>query len=396
MADTLLDLAQNEIVFSDTSASCDVRWQHSVPTNSIGIQSIPEMNDASTQTDRSQDADIVALKIENLCLKNELMDLKSKKNNSSKKKHFSVEDVSDDDVKCKFYTGLTWLQLLCLWDFLGRATNKLSLWSRPMKHNEESPSKRPGPKRKLEPMNELFLTLVRLRLGLLHSDLAYRFGISKGKVSSTVITWVQCMFLQFCTLKDSMFPSRDILKKSLPKCFKKYKNVRSIIDCTEIFVQTATNFQQQGNLYSTYKSHPTFKVGIVGIAPNGAVTYLSDLFEGAASDRNIVIESGFLDKLEPGDLILADRGFTIRDVLFDKKADLNIPPFLHGRDRFTVQEEAETKQIAKVRIHVERAIERLKKYRLFQKTIPLSLAPVVSQMFFVVGCLVNFQEPLVS
>ncbi|XP_077862699.1 uncharacterized protein LOC144344730, partial [Saccoglossus kowalevskii] len=76
MADTLLDLAQNEIVFSDTSASCDVRWQHSVPTNSIGIQSIPEMNDASTQTDRSQDADIVALKIENLCLKNELMDLK--------------------------------------------------------------------------------------------------------------------------------------------------------------------------------------------------------------------------------------------------------------------------------------------------------------------------------
>ncbi|XP_006818135.1 uncharacterized protein LOC102802862 [Saccoglossus kowalevskii] len=247
------------------------------------------------------------------------MDLKSKKNNSSKKKHFSVEDVSDDDVKCKFYTGLTWLQLLCLWDFLGRATNKLSLWSRPMKHNEKSP----GPKRKFEPINELFLTLVRLRLGLLHSDLAYRFQISKGKVSSIVITWVHVSSIQHTDSdsdSDSMFPSRDILKKSLPKCFKKYKNVRSIIDCTEIFVQTATNFQQQGNLYSSYKSHPTFKA-LVGIAPNGAVTYLSDLFEGAASDRNIVIESGFLDKLEPGDLILADRGFTIRNVLFDKKAD---------------------------------------------------------------------------
>ena len=123
--------------------------------------------------------------------------------------------------------------------------------------------------------------------------------------------------------------------------------------------------------------------------------FVSDAFEGSMSDNDIVKKSGFLDKLDAGDLILADRGFTIRD-MYAKQVDLNIPPFLQGRNRLTVGEEITTKQIARVRIHVERAIERIKKFRLLKRVIPLSLQPVFSQMVFVAGCLVNFQDPLVK
>lgn len=64
---------------------------------------------------------------------------------------------------------------------------------------------------------------------------------------------------------------------------------------------------------------------------------------------------------------MADKGFLIQDLLQPKKATLTIPPFL-SRTRslqFTSKEVTETQQIARLRIHVERAIRRI---------LPLSLA----------------------
>ena len=45
-----------------------------------------------------------------------------------------------------------------------------------------------------------------------------------------------------------------------------------------------------------------------------------------------------------------------------KGADIVIPPFLGDRANLTPQEEAQTRTIAKLRIHVERVIERMKKF----------------------------------
>ncbi|XP_014670846.1 PREDICTED: uncharacterized protein LOC106811658 [Priapulus caudatus] len=354
------------------------------------------LKDASTQTEKNLNPSYVNVKIENLVLKNELADLKSKITSKDEPvKFFCVDDVKDNDRKCKFYTGLTWLQFLCVWEFLGPAMEKLTYWNQPLKSCRKSPSKTRGTKRKLSATNELFLTLVRLRTGLLNEDLGYRFGITSSTVSKIVITWVQFMYKQFSGLKTAMFAPRDVIKSNLPPSFKGFKGVRTVIDCTEFHVEQASNFERQGNLYSSYKGHGTYKV-LIGVAPCGAVMYVSDAFEGSMSDVEIVKQSGFLDHLKRGDLVIADRGFTIRELLGERGVDLNIPPFLHGRDRLTPDEEKLTRQIARVRIHVERGIERIKKFRLLQKVIPLSLQPIFSQMVFVAGCLVNFQEPLVN
>ena len=69
------------------------------------------------------------------------------------------------------------------------------------------------------------------------------------------------------------------------------------------------------------------------------------------------MSSGILDLLEPGDSVMALRGFEIQELLLSKKASLNIPPFLRCKDQLDPNEEDETRQIASVRIHVERAIE---------------------------------------
>jgi hypothetical protein len=74
----------------------------------------------------------------------------------------------------------------------------------------------------------------------------------------------------------------------------------------------------------------------------------------------ITLKSGLLDQLVPGDLILADKGFLIRDIL-PPGVSLNLPPFL-DTPQFTPEQVLQTEAIAKARIHVERAIQRIKCY----------------------------------
>ena len=50
------------------------------------------------------------------------------------------------------------------------------------------------------------------------------------------------------------------------------------------------------------------------------------------SDREITLSDGFLDLLLPHDLVLADRGFNIKDCILQRHATLEIPPPASGYD----------------------------------------------------------------
>lgn len=105
-------------------------------------------------------------------------------------------------------------------------------------------------------------------------------------------------------------------------------------------------------------------------------------------------ESGILKHLEPGNLVMAERGFTVRELLNPRQVQLMIPAFLKGRKSLTAAEELETCRIAKARIHVERFNERLEQFRLVSRKLPLSLAPLGTPLVVVTACLVNFQGTL--
>ena len=90
---------------------------------------------------------------------------------------------------------------------------------------------------------------------------------------------------------------------------------------------------------------------------------------------------------------MVDRGFDIGDVL-PEGVTLNIPPFKGTRSQLTAEETEETSKIASVRIHVERAIGRVKNYHILEGIIPLSLTPVADQIFIVCCLLTNFLPPL--
>lgn len=101
---------------------------------------------------------------------------------------------------------------------------------------------------------------------------------------------------------------------------------------------------------------------LVCIAPHGSVMYKFDLYRGATSDRQVFGGSGLLDMLEAGDGVLADRSFDIQDLLVSKGVRVSVAPFVRGKSQFTAPEVCDTRRIAQLRIHVERAIERVKNF----------------------------------
>ena len=80
----------------------------------------------------------------------------------SDRSRFSLESIANDDTKVMFYTGFpSYDHLKIFFDFLGPATKQLIY--RDSKRVFDQSNK--GHPRSLPPMEEFFLTLVRLRLG---------------------------------------------------------------------------------------------------------------------------------------------------------------------------------------------------------------------------------------
>ena len=307
----------------------------------------------------------------------------------SDRSRFSLESIANDDTKVMFYTGFpSYDHLKICFDFLGPATKQL-IYRDSKRVFDQSNKGRP---RSLPPMEEFFLTLVRLRLGLLEQDIAYRFGVSQSTVSRIFTTWINFLYIQFRQIP--LWPPKEFVCAHMPKIFKEqYPSTRVIIDATEVFIQQPSLPELQQRTFSSYKNHNTFKA-LIGISPSGAVTFVSKLYPGNISDKELTRQSGLMDKLQPGDSVMADRGFDIMEDLALLGVKLNIPPFLRGKSQLVHRELIETRRIASLRIHVERCMERIKNFHIFDGIMPLSLMDVADQMFFVCAVLTNFHAPL--
>ena len=149
-------------------------------------------------------------------------------------------------------------------------------------------------------------------------------------------------------------------------------------------------------MYSDYKSHDTFK-GLICISPSGWITFVSQLYPGRISDKEIVEKSNFCQSIEMGDQYLADKGFEIHDLMALRGASLYIPPKrFSANDQFTQSQCFEIMSIANVRIHVERAIKRIKAWHIFSQVLVLSSFGSINQIWTVCALLVNFQYPIIS
>ena len=149
---------------------------------------------------------------------------------------------------------------------------------------------------------QLIFTRLRRRPTLV--SLCDTFGIAVGSGSKSFVTWVLFLEkeLEFL-INFSIMAEMEGLKR--PKVFRdaKYSKVRSVIDCTELYIQKPSLPSSQRRTFSQYKSHNTFKL-LVSMSPICHLNF-SKLYTGSISDKQVVQQSGFLSSIEPADAIVA-------------------------------------------------------------------------------------------
>ena len=147
--------------------------------------------------------------------------------------------------------------------------------------------------------------------------------------------------------------------------------------------------------WSNYKNQYTVKY-LVGITPNGNISFLSDTCGGRASDQFIVQDSSFPSHLQPGDHIMEDRGFKIHDILAFYLCFLTIPPSKHQNIQMSKNDVKATSKIANVQIYVEQAIKQMKDFHILENEIPINILSLIDNILIIFGALTNFLEPLCS
>lgn len=104
------------------------------------------------------------------------------------------------------------------------------------------------------------------------------------------------------------------------------------------------------------------------------MSLISKGWGGRTSDKHLTERSGFLDCLNPGDVILADRGFDVADSVGLYNAELEIPAFTKGKKQLGPVELESTRGLASVRIHVERVMGKERnRHTILQSTIGIQM-----------------------
>ncbi|XP_065652675.1 uncharacterized protein LOC136079930 [Hydra vulgaris] len=177
-----------------------------------------------------------------------------------------------------------------------------------------------------------------------YTDLSFRFGFSESTVTRIYRTWLPIIAENVKFL--IVWPEKHVLRRNLPTSFrKKFYNCVAIIDCMEIFIERPFSLHARTQTWSNYKNN-TIKY-LIGITPSGAVGILK------------------------------------------------LPKFTKGKKQMSSAEVDESRQIAHVRIHVERVIGRLRKFRILQSIIPITQVDLLNNVMVMITSLVNINSSVV-
>ena len=95
-------------------------------------------------------------------------------------------------------------------------------------------------------------------LGLTGKDLAKRFQALESLCGCIFLTWLRACAKVFGSMV--FIPDEESLIATKPSRFQQFQNLHSIIDCTEIFIETPKNLQLQSATWSDYKHQKHYEV----------------------------------------------------------------------------------------------------------------------------------------
>lgn len=296
----------------------------------------------------------------------------------SRKELYLIRYYDDNPDMVSFYTGIPTLDLMkylfqTVCDYISESSKVLT--------KEE----------------QFLMCLIKLRMNYLFKDISNQLDVSISTIQRAFHDTLDVLYKRLKFLVR--WPEREALLKTMPMCFRKDfgRKVVVVMDCFELFTEKPSGAENKVTTYSHYKHHQTVKY-LIGVAPQGVVTFISEGFGGRASDKFIAEQTDVLDNLLPGDIVMTDRGFSIEESVNFFGAELAIPSFTKRKLQLHPLDVEKTRKIASVRIHVERVIGLLlRKFRIFEGVVPLEFLklrqgesiPTIDKIVTVTCSLVN-------
>lgn len=281
---------------------------------------------------------------------------------------------SDDDIR--FYTRFaSYHHLLAFWKWIEPATDHvhdetISAAGTALQHSRQSCH--------LALIDEFFLFLMYLSLGLTEHDLGERFSIHHCTVSHIINTWINFLYTLLSAVEIWMCP--EYIKKTMPEMFGPYSDTQVIVDCTKLLCEVPSSSLCKFSTYTTLKA-------MVGVSPHGAITFVSCLYSGSISDGDLLKASGIIRLLDHDMAVMVDEAFKIDEIVPCK---IYKPPFVHEKPQLS-----DSQDNTCLRIHIENIISLVKNNKVFQSVIPLTIAGNINQLFTVACRLCNYQnQPL--
>lgn len=193
------------------------------------------------------------------------------------------------------------------------------------------------------------------------------------------------------------FPPESVFCKLPVSFMARYSNVYIIIDTFEIEVKAPQDAFDQSETFSAYKSCNTAKY-LVGITPDGTIMYVSKGYVGRNSDKQVTVHSDFVEHLPKGKAVMADRGFKSLEPLLHAHGCKLIRPSVNKGEPLSKELSKLGQVIASLRIHVERAIGRIREFRMLNihSAIPGSMMSFLDDAVIIACALVNCQINLVK
>ncbi|XP_038047199.1 uncharacterized protein LOC119721278 [Patiria miniata] len=236
-------------------------------------------------------------------------------------------------------------------------------------------------------MDELFLFLCHVWLGLPPKDLVERFALPNTDCAQFII--LRWIYYLKATLPGTLEGTKSNSTPSNSVRFQgQYRNTKLFLHRMEIKVQQKSVM----NHLSSLKLH-----GLVGFSPSGEVTFSSDVASVVTSNSDLLKVSGVLTLLEPGDGVLAEG-----DIAMDSLSSMGItahclPSLDFPHDPTYLQLGSSSRDSHKCHTEVARLlsakyVDSLSGFRCFHSVVVFPFAHCVRDLWEVCCRLVNYQR----
>ncbi|XP_045764897.1 uncharacterized protein LOC123867083 isoform X2 [Maniola jurtina] len=281
--------------------------------------------------------------------------------------YYSVHSYKNEPNGLSYYTGFeTFDKLISVFNSLGDGVNNLDyVYGPPPDH--------------LDTLEQFCMVLLWLSKHREFQDVALTYRTSTKQVANILIAWIRFMALQWRAIKLKI--DRKAVSYYMSLDYNdKYPYNRVIIDANECL-------DKPPRLLSAYENKNTIKL-LIGMAPNGLITYLSPCSGDSDSDRQLDERSSSNDEMMDKELNVQDiflsHGIKVGPIP-SKKYNKVIPDIL-----------TKASKIANKKVHIEGILEMLKSYKILTQPMTPIEKGVSNEIAFVVAMLVNFRSNFIK